>query len=89
MKLTNRLNLPSSIYNAVAHDPYSRGDAHISVTGLIGPARKRMLEITHGDSVLTPMGKLKNGFTLFVTVGAFRVNLTACWSKKGFYKITN
>lgn len=51
MKLTNKLNLPSSIYNAVARDPYSRGDAHISVTGLIGPARKRMLEIQHGDQL--------------------------------------
>jgi hypothetical protein len=49
--LTNRLNLPSSIYNAVARDPYSRGDAHISVTGLIGPARKRALEMQHGDTL--------------------------------------
>jgi hypothetical protein len=51
MKLTNKLNLPSSIYNAVARDPYSRGDAHISVTGLIGPARKRQLELQHGDQL--------------------------------------
>lgn len=51
MKLTNRLNLPSSIVNAVARDPYHRGDAHISVTALIGPARKRMLEIVHGDEL--------------------------------------
>jgi hypothetical protein len=51
MKLTNRLNLPSSIYNAVARDPYHKGDAHISVTGLIGPARKRQLELQHGDQL--------------------------------------
>lgn len=51
MKLTNKLNLPSSIVNAVARDPYHRGDAHISVTSLIGPARKRMLEIVHGDEL--------------------------------------
>lgn len=51
MKLTNRLNLPSSIVNAVARDPYHRGDAHISVTALIGPARKRILEIVHGDEL--------------------------------------
>lgn len=50
--LTNRLNLPRSIYNAVARDPYSRGDAHISVTGLIGPARKRALEILHKDEIV-------------------------------------
>lgn len=51
MRLTNKLGLPSSIVNAVARDPYHRGDAHISVTSLIGPARKRMLEIVHGDEL--------------------------------------
>lgn len=51
MILTNRLGLPSSIYNAVSRDTYTRGDANISVTGLIGPPRKRMLEIVHGDQL--------------------------------------
>jgi hypothetical protein len=51
MKLTNRLNLPRSIETAVRNDRYSRGDAHISVTGLIGPARKRALEIRHADEI--------------------------------------
>lgn len=51
MRLTNKLSLPSSIVNAVARDPYHKGDAHISVTALIGPARKRMLEIVHGDEL--------------------------------------
>jgi hypothetical protein len=49
--LTNRLGLPQSIVNAVSRDNYSRGDANISVTGLIGPARKRMLEIVHGNEL--------------------------------------
>jgi hypothetical protein len=49
MRLTNRLSLPQSIVNAVSRDNYSRGDAHISVTGLISPPRKRVLEIQHGD----------------------------------------
>jgi hypothetical protein len=51
MKLTNRLNLPSSLARAVANDRYSRGDAHISVTGLIGPAQKRYLEQLHADEI--------------------------------------
>jgi len=51
MKITNRLNLPSSIAKAVQNDRYSRGDAHISVTGMIGPARKRALEIAHADEL--------------------------------------
>jgi hypothetical protein len=49
MILTNKLGLPSSIVSAVSRDPYSRGDSHISITGLISPARKRVLEIVHGD----------------------------------------
>lgn len=51
MKLTNRLGLPRSIENAVRNDRYSRGNADISVTGLIGPARKRALEIKHADEI--------------------------------------
>jgi hypothetical protein len=51
MIITNRLGLPSSIVKAVTNDKYTRGDAHISVTGLIGPARKRALEIQHAAEV--------------------------------------
>lgn len=51
MKLTNKLNLPSSIVKAVMNDPYSRGNANISVTTLIGPARIRQLAIQHADEI--------------------------------------
>ncbi len=51
MIITNRLGLPSSIVKAVQNDRYSRGDAHISVTRLIGPARKRALELAHADEL--------------------------------------
>jgi len=53
MKYTNKLNLPSSIAQAVMNDPYTRGKANISVTGLIGPARKRRLEMDHADEMVT------------------------------------
>tara|TARA_R110000737_G_scaffold155825_2_gene184659 strand:+ start:4130 stop:5014 length:885 start_codon:yes stop_codon:yes gene_type:complete len=45
MEYTNKLNLPESIARAVTNDPYTNGGADISVTGMIGPARKRRLEI--------------------------------------------
>jgi hypothetical protein len=51
VKITNRLGLPTSLVKAVSNDRYSRGDAHISVTGLIGPARKRYLEQLHADEI--------------------------------------
>jgi hypothetical protein len=51
MKLTNRANLPDAIFQAVANDPYSRGDADISVTGLISPPRKVALESAHADEL--------------------------------------
>lgn len=51
MILTNRLGLPRSIENAVRNDGYDKGDAHISVTGLIGPARKRALELQHASEI--------------------------------------
>jgi hypothetical protein len=51
MRITNNLNLPASLAKAVSNDKYSRGDAHISVTGLLGPARKRYLEHLHADEI--------------------------------------
>jgi hypothetical protein len=51
MKYTNTLNLPSSIVKAVTNDPYDAGASDISVTSLIGPARKRQLTIKHKDEL--------------------------------------
>ncbi len=42
-KWTNALNLPAPIVAAITNDPYSSGDADISVTSLIAPARQREL----------------------------------------------
>lgn len=52
MKLTNRLNLPGPIYEAVKNDGYTRGDADISVTTLVGPARKAALEAHHAADIV-------------------------------------
>lgn len=52
MKLTNRLNLPSSIVSAIANDPYSAGSADISVTKLISPPYQvRLLKAGAGQIV--------------------------------------
>jgi len=51
VKLTNRLNLPQPLVSAVANDEYSRGDADISVTGLLKPPRIAALEILHADEL--------------------------------------
>lgn len=46
-KLTNKLGLPEPIVNAVRKDSYSKGSAHISITGLCSPARIRVLTKKH------------------------------------------
>lgn len=51
MKLTNRLNLPQPLVDAVANDSYNRGQAHISVTGLLRPPRVAALEEAHADEL--------------------------------------
>lgn len=51
MKLTNRLNLPDAIVNAVAADPYTKGASDFSVTELIKPARQRILQKRHGHEI--------------------------------------
>lgn len=51
MKITNKLNLPEAIVDAVKNDGYTRGDADISVTGLLKPPRASALESKHWDDL--------------------------------------
>jgi hypothetical protein len=52
MKLTNRQNLPEAFVRAVSNDPYSKGDADISVTGLLKPPKASELERQHADEIV-------------------------------------
>jgi len=45
------MGLPTPIVNAVRNDPYSAGDADISVTGLINPAHQRKLINLHWEEL--------------------------------------
>lgn len=49
--LTNRAGLPQVVVDAVANDGYSKGDADISVTGLLKPARMSALEALHSHEI--------------------------------------
>lgn len=49
-KLTNKLNLPSTIVSAIQRDPYYQS-GNISATGLIQPPRIRQLTARHWDSI--------------------------------------
>tara|TARA_Y100000593_G_scaffold94928_1_gene197305 strand:- start:983 stop:1846 length:864 start_codon:yes stop_codon:yes gene_type:complete len=51
MKLTNKLNLPAPLVNAITNDPYNSGKSDISVTGLIGSAWQRRLARIHNDDI--------------------------------------
>lgn len=51
MKLTNKLQLPQPLFDAVANDGYSRGNSDISVTQLIDPPRKVELIRRHDDEL--------------------------------------
>ena len=44
MRFTNKLNFPAAIAEAVKNDPYTRGDADISVTQLIRPPQQVTLQ---------------------------------------------
>lgn len=69
MKITNKLGLPGPVYRAVLNDPYTRGKADISVTGLLSPPRIRALLEKHGDEmeedasdrIFALMGKIGHG----------------------------
>lgn len=51
MKLTNLFNLPQPIYDAVANDPYTKGDSDYSITGLMKPPRMVALEKAHWNEI--------------------------------------
>ena len=51
MKLTNRMGLPDAIVSAVQNDGYTKEGADFSVTGLLSPPRKAVLEAKHGDEL--------------------------------------
>lgn len=48
MRVTNLLNLPQPIVDAVSNDDYTRGIANISATGLLAPPRQAALLEAHG-----------------------------------------
>lgn len=51
MKRTNKFDLPQPIVEAIAADPYTRGDADYSITGLLKPARIVQLEKKHANEI--------------------------------------
>lgn len=51
MRLTNKYNLPPPILEALRKDPYSKGDAHFSVTELIESPRIHALRRKHFDEI--------------------------------------
>ncbi len=51
MKITNELGLPNALVAAVKNDPYNPGTCDISVTRLIAPARKVVLEAQHANEI--------------------------------------
>jgi len=51
MKITNKLNLPQAIVNAITNDPYNPGDCDISATRLIGPPQIRKLSAEYQDQI--------------------------------------
>lgn len=51
MKLTNKRRLPEVVVRAVTNDPYTKGEADISVTELLTPPQLRKLKIDHYDEL--------------------------------------
>lgn len=69
MRYTNNLGLPEAIVEAVKNDKYSKGDSHISITGLIAPPRIRVLKKLHekeleedvSDRIWSLLGQVTHG----------------------------
>lgn len=53
MKLTNKFNYNETVVRAIRNDSYSKGDSEFSATGLIQPARIRVLTERHKEEIET------------------------------------
>lgn len=51
MKITNKYGLPEALVAAIANDPYDPGKGDITVTRLIAPPRKVLLEARHAHEI--------------------------------------
>lgn len=51
MRITNKFNLPDALVKAVENDPYSKGQADISITELLKPVQMRFLEKKHWEEL--------------------------------------
>lgn len=51
MKFTNKHNLPTPLVNALSQSKYSKGDARISITGLMGSPRINILKQKHHEDI--------------------------------------
>lgn len=51
MRITNNHGLPKTILNAIQRDDYTRGNARISVTGLLKPPRIGLLYAKHTNDI--------------------------------------
>lgn len=76
--ITNRSNLPEPILNAIACDPYTRGGADISVTGLLKPPRMAALEeLYRGRTIEDAADKIWALIGQGIHVALERANVTA------------
>jgi hypothetical protein len=53
MKITNRFGLPKTLVNVAERDDYSKGDARISITGLLTPPRIAALRRKYHNQIET------------------------------------
>lgn len=56
--LTNKYGLPETLVNLAKRDTYTRGDARISVTELIGSPRIRIMKRRHHDQIVTDVSDM-------------------------------
>lgn len=57
MRLTNIHGLPKTLANAIERDPYSFGDARISITGLLRPPRITLLHKKHSPDIVSDVSE--------------------------------
>lgn len=94
MKITNHLNLPEPIVRAIENDPYNKGDADFSVTGLLKPPRIVALENQHRDELTVDVSDMifslfgQAVHTILERAGSSGISEKRLFMQLGAYKIS-
>ena len=87
MKLTNIYNLPQPVVDAVTNDPYNKGEADYSITGLLQPPQKTALFTRYNDEITEDVSDRVASLIGQVAHGILERAEREAWAERRFFTV--